>query len=162
MCLIFCGQCHHGLCPLRCVLHKLHTAAVGLGDLLDNVQAQDVGRIRPCFTGLQGVQHRCRVARAIVGHRQFQRVFAQGRRQHDMHAGGVVACSVVQEIFHRAAQQGGIGVQHSLVSIGWQFHRYVAARRQLKKTQHPTTATSSTPSVGSRPAAAAYIRAALL
>ena len=66
MCLIFCGQCHHGLCPLRCILHKLHTAAVGLGDLLDNVQAQDVGRIRPCFTGLQGVQHRCRVARIAV------------------------------------------------------------------------------------------------
>ena len=89
-----------------------------------------MGRIRPCFTGLQGVQHRCRVARAIVGHCQFQRVFAQGRRQRDMHAGGVVACSVVQEIFHRAAQQGGIGVQHSLVSIGRQFHRHVAARRQ--------------------------------
>ena len=32
-------------------------AAVGADDLLDDVQTQNVGRILPRFTGLQGVQH---------------------------------------------------------------------------------------------------------
>ncbi len=79
----------HRLCPARCVPGKGHRAAVGADDLLDDVQTQNVGRILPRFTGLQGVQHRRRVARAVVGYRDPQCFSAQDRRQRNMHAGAL-------------------------------------------------------------------------
>lgn len=65
-------QHQHRLCPARCVPGKGRRAAVGVDDLLDDVQTQNVGRILPRFTGLQGVQHGGRVARAVVGYRDPQ------------------------------------------------------------------------------------------
>lgn len=40
-------QHQHRLCPARCVPGKGRRAAVGVDDLLDDVQTQNVGRILP-------------------------------------------------------------------------------------------------------------------
>lgn len=103
---------------------------MGADDLLDDVQTQNVGRILPRFTGLQGVQHGGRVARAVVGYRDPQCFSCAHRGKLHLHGAGVVAGRIVQQVFHCAGQQRGVRVQNRLVGVGCNFQRHRAAGRQ--------------------------------
>ena len=84
-----------------------------------------------CAVGAaQQFQHGFRVALAVIGHvQQQQRAFrprAQHRPHGDAATAGVVAGSVVQQVFQRAAQQRGVAVQYRGVGALAQFQFHLA------------------------------------
>ena len=102
------------------------SSAVGGGDLLHDMQAEDVGSILRGFRLFERGQHGGRVADAVVGEGQAELTAADLGTQANGHRLRVVPDAVAEQVFHQPPQKGGVCRDLGLFGIEGLGQREVA------------------------------------
>ena len=113
------------------ILGKGRLPAVGGGNLLHQMQAQNVRRVLPCHAGLQGRQHSRRIPRPVIRDRDDEMAAGAVCRQCDGAAPGIVPGGILQQVVQRPRQQRGIGTQQRLPGVLPQREHKAGVRRQF-------------------------------